>query len=219
MLAWQYLGLLLVKAFSPAMRVTDALQAIIASALPAVGLLLGWTFTDNANATAFAYVGAAVVALIGIRLLWAPYSLWKEQQASIEALQGELARPERMVIEHLAKYHARDRRRAIKHVHTMMYQAHFKHEGKKARIEKAFRAAQRAAMSANLPLDCSRYLVRYQVFCISYDADTDDGAEAIAIGDNLIQYLTGSLTIEQLNARLPDAILLPVDMADDAATS
>ncbi|HEY0595374.1 hypothetical protein, partial [Sphingopyxis sp.] len=126
---WQYMGAVLAKAFSPAMRVTDALQAIIASALPAVGLGLGWSVTDDANATALAYVGAVVLALIGIRLLWAPYSLWKEQSVSIEALKGEIARPERMVIEHLAKYHARDRRRAIKHVHAMMYEAHSNHEG------------------------------------------------------------------------------------------
>ncbi|HEY0597491.1 hypothetical protein, partial [Sphingopyxis sp.] len=91
--------------------------------------------------------------------------------------------------------------------------------GKKARIEAAFRAAQRAAMSANLPLDCSRYLVRYQVFCVSYNADEDEGAQAIVIGDNLIQYLTGSLTMEQLKACLPDAILNPVDMTDGATIS
>jgi hypothetical protein len=106
---WNYIGEVFRRAWSPAPRVTDALQVLAASALPAVGKFAGLNLPQTADSDALAYIGLAALSYIAIRLVWAPYSLWKDQKAEIKELRSDLSKPERLIIERLADHRAEAR--------------------------------------------------------------------------------------------------------------
>jgi hypothetical protein len=104
-----YLIAVLKRAFTATPRMTDALQILAASALPAVSTAFGVRLPNDAPTLVLAYIGMAALAFFVIRLFWAPYSIWREQGCDILDLRSELARPERLVMEHLAKHRAKAR--------------------------------------------------------------------------------------------------------------
>jgi hypothetical protein len=74
---------------------TDGMQIVAASLVPLLAPYLGIKNPSQANSEVLAYIGMAVLALILIRLLCAPYYIWKEDQATIDRLVAELEAPER----------------------------------------------------------------------------------------------------------------------------
>ena len=88
----RFLALVFSRAFQPTTRITDGLQIIAASALPAAALVFGVRMPAEIGAQALAYIGLATVAFVAIRLLWAPYALWKEQIEIADKLRYELGR-------------------------------------------------------------------------------------------------------------------------------
>jgi hypothetical protein len=104
-----FLWEVLKRAFTPAPRVTDMLQILAASALPAASKFIGIRLPQNAGDNALAYIGLIALSFVVIRLFWAPYSLWKEQEGQIGGLKLELSRPERLELEHMAKLRAKAR--------------------------------------------------------------------------------------------------------------
>jgi hypothetical protein len=106
---WLYLGEVIKRALLPTPRVTDGLQVLAASAFPAVGKFVGIKMPTDIGNDTLAYIGAATLAFIFIRLVWAPYAIWKDQNTDMAGLRLELSKPERLLFEKLVKHRARAR--------------------------------------------------------------------------------------------------------------
>jgi hypothetical protein len=104
-----YLWEVVKRAFTPTPRVTDGLQIAAASALPAAAKFVGLELGETASNDALAYIGLVALAFVAIRLFWAPYAIWKEQGGEIGELKLELSKPERLIVEHLARHRAKAR--------------------------------------------------------------------------------------------------------------
>ena len=119
-----YLGEVVKRAFSPAARLTDGLQIAVASALPAAARFAGVEMGPSTQNDALAYIGLVAVSLIVIRVLWAPYDMWREQSGLVADLKLELTKPERLITEHMAKRKAKNRIKILEHlrqVHDLGY--------------------------------------------------------------------------------------------------
>jgi hypothetical protein len=115
-----FLWEVLKRAAVPAPRVTDMLQILAASALPATAKFVGIRLPQSAGEDALAYIGLIVVSFFVIRLFWAPYSIWKQDRGEIGGLKLELSKPERLVVEHLARHRAK----AIQDVKSALVDLH-----------------------------------------------------------------------------------------------
>jgi hypothetical protein len=106
---WQYIGLILSFSLRRSTIRTDIMQILAASALPAAAKFAGLKMPETASNDILAYIGLATIAFIVLRLLCAPYFIWREQVGNIGELRAELSRPERLVLAKLAKHRARAR--------------------------------------------------------------------------------------------------------------
>lgn len=101
-----YLWEVVKRAFTPAPRVTDILQILAASTLPAITKFAGVELPANASEDALAYIGLIAVTFIVIRFLWAPYSIWKDQSSEVAQLRSEISKPQRVEMLRLAEHRA-----------------------------------------------------------------------------------------------------------------
>lgn len=85
------------------------MQIVAASAIPALAKFSGVRMPESASGDVLAYIGLAAIAFICLRLLSAPYFIWRGQVSDIGHLKAELSKPERMVMEHLARHRAKAR--------------------------------------------------------------------------------------------------------------
>lgn len=102
----QYIGLLFSFAFRRSTVRTDVMQILAASALPGVAKFAGFKMPDTASNDVLAYIGLATIAFIVLRLIYAPYAVWKEQLSEMGVLREELAKPERVEANRLAEIRA-----------------------------------------------------------------------------------------------------------------
>ncbi len=114
-----YLGEVAKRAFTPTSRLTDGLQVAAASALPAATRLAGLDIAPSVEVDALAYIGLVALSFIVIRFFWAPYDMWKDQAGRIAELNLELSKPERLIVEHLAKKKAENRLLIIEHLRQL----------------------------------------------------------------------------------------------------
>lgn len=94
-----YLGRVWTFAFRRFALRTDAMQVVAASAIPLLAPYLGIKNPTQVSSEVLAYIGMAALALIAIRILSAPYFIWKEDQNLIEEQREELEAPDRREIE------------------------------------------------------------------------------------------------------------------------
>lgn len=87
------------------------MQVVAASAIPSIAPLLGIKNPTQANSEVLAYIGFAALALIVIRLLCAPFFIWKEDQAKIALLQSRIDQPSRLEREAMIEYSVELRKR------------------------------------------------------------------------------------------------------------
>lgn len=104
-----YLEEVVKRTFTPASRLTDGLQIAVASAIPAAATFAGIDVPDSVEVSALAYIGLVALALFVIRLIWAPYAMWKAQNGEIGELKLELSKPERIEAEVMARRRAQKR--------------------------------------------------------------------------------------------------------------
>ncbi|MBE1525704.1 hypothetical protein GGC65_000160 [Sphingopyxis sp. OAS728] len=201
----EYAKSVLSRAISPAMRFTDGLQLAVAVAVPAFARFSGVSVGEAANDTALAYVGAALVSLIAIRLLWAPYELWKEQSIRIVELQGELARPTHMVRQLLAKNQSEHRAAAIGRIHEMALASTATEEAREERVADPFVQAQGHIAQAGLPIEFTVYLSGFGRFCIDHRSaeGTAHGAVPFILAEKYIRFVAGEVDFEEFKNSLP----------------
>lgn len=194
-----YLGEVLKRTFTPTSRLTDGLQIAAASALPALANFAGYDLPPSAEGSVLAYIGLAAIALLGIRLVWAPYSLWKEQMGEAAGLRLELSKPERMVWEHLARLRAQ-RRLQVTRLVDEMYTCGFEGDGSKARFYKASNNCKRVAQEAGLPSDFTYAIVALRMLSQKrMEKKMEEGnMDDLNHVDMIYDYLNNRITIEVL---------------------
>lgn len=116
----QYIAAVVRRAFHPTARFTDVLQILAASAAPAVAKFLGLPVPSPEDT--LAYIGAAALAFVGLRLFFvAPYQVWRDQVGEIATLKLELSKPERMEIAHISKIRAKARVKLAKAIRRFQH--------------------------------------------------------------------------------------------------
>ena len=202
-----FLWEVLKRAFTPAPRVTDMLQILAASALPAAGNFAGLELPANASENALAYIGLIALGFVIIRLFWAPYAIWKEQAGDIGSLKLELSKPERMVHEHFAKLRAKARMklsRRLSRMHLAAF-ARDKEDGIGRLAVHNFHV-QRLAHNAGLPVQFVDAIKALDDLCEQRIMGKFDGDDDFDLLDAMQRYLSNEITIESLALRLPPDI-------------
>lgn len=88
---------------------TDALQIVVAAAAPGLASMLGIELPANASDSLAAYLLLVVLAWATLRLVTAPYFIWKEDQETIRGLEERLGRPGQVRREETARITAQAR--------------------------------------------------------------------------------------------------------------
>lgn len=92
---WTYLRAVLTRTFRGFVPVIDAMQVIMASAVPLFFYARGIKMPDDTVTAVLSYIGIAAVTYGGLRFLSAPFFIWRDQQQEISRLRSELSRPQR----------------------------------------------------------------------------------------------------------------------------
>ncbi|MGN6356082.1 MAG: hypothetical protein ACTHLU_01210 [Novosphingobium sp.] len=196
-----YLWEVLKRAFTATPRLTDALQILAASAVPAVGTVFGITLPAETPALVLAYIGMAALAFFVIRLFWAPYSIWKDHGAEIGGLKLELSKPERLILARLAKHRAKARVKLMQHLVQMgLDSCRDADQGMARTLAKTTYKAISAAHAAGYGRNVRGLIIDYSTicekdpeneFCDRWDAE-----------ESLLAFVNGDITFEAAERRL-----------------
>ena len=205
---WQYLGQIFAFAFRRTTPAIDGLQVVAASAIPAFAKLMGVKMASDTANDALAYIGFAAIAFIILRLLSAPYFIWREQTSDVACLKHELNRPERLEQELLMRKRAKFRIRLSAHIYEFYMQASSKpYTGDFGSMSlHGIKLVGQASTSVSLQKGYSR-LIDYSI-----DAVKNGNEEARPIMAQLVndlnKFLHHEITAEDLALRLPPGIEL-----------
>lgn len=111
-MAWAYFGELLRRVFFPTTKGADYVSVLVPLAIAATAFFLGVKVSEDATVQILAYVGLFTLLTFLLRLfVTGPYGMWKERVAEVGELKLELTRPERLELEHIARWRAKARMR------------------------------------------------------------------------------------------------------------
>lgn len=206
---WTYLLAVFRKALSTTTRVTDGLQILTASVLPGVAKFLGVTMPESIGNDALAYIGAAALAFIVIRLFWAPYALWKEQVETVDGLKIELSKPQQMIMVRLAKHRAKARAKLaakLEDYQTIAFSENWT-DGADIRSAKAMTKIRRLQAEAGLS-EAFNEGRKTLMLLVMAEANKADNAVTEKRGSQhvlelLQRHLVGDVTAEALALQLP----------------
>lgn len=203
---WEYLKAVLARALQPTVRVTDGLQILAASASPAVGKLLGIKMPETTGNDIFAYIGAAALVFIVIRLFWAPYAIWKDQISTNAELRLELSKPERLVIEALARRRAKARVKLVQNITDVMHHSFFFNDKnfKSKDLAKYYKKGLALCGQSGLGDNSIRIYTRLMNYSHAILCEKNEHREALRdLGYNFSNYVNGAVTYEVLLLQLP----------------
>ncbi|MDT9600030.1 hypothetical protein [Sphingosinicella rhizophila] len=207
----QYLGAVFRRALQPTVRVTDGLQILAASAVPAIAdaTELPVPATDSV----LAYIGAAAISFVILRLLFvAPYHVWKEQVGELGGLKLELCKPERIEFARMAKVRAKKRVAFAALIREMQWFAFVTTDRDIGDdMDNYFGRGLKLAGEAGVSESCFQGFGKLVNECRELQKvrrhKTESGAtSAFTLSDNLVSHLHGRLTAEDLALRLPPDI-------------
>ena len=205
-----YIWEVLKRAFTPTSRVTDMLQILAASALPAASKFAGVQLPQDANNSALAYIGLIAATYVAIRLFWAPYSIWKDQSAQLGSLKYELSRPEQLERRMMAKKRAKARMALAQ---TMREFQLISFQGDNARSDDL--NTKMVKLHSQLPdsLALTKAISLLHDLCLKADDHEYNSMEWEKVQNKAIlvtlaaqSYLNGMITAEQLALQLPQDI-------------
>ena len=201
---WAYIGLVLRFALRRTTPIIDALQTIAASAVPALAKLAGVKMAANATDSVLAYIGLAAVAFVILRLVSAPYFIWKEQTIGIESLKSEISAPGRLEAMRMAKLRAKSRAKMARITHQMYWIS----MAPSATAMVDLRECNRKMVETSGPANVSISFIRGFARLVNYVVDVVSRRKVDhEIYDKLLRdmvdYLHGHITAEALALRLP----------------
>ena len=201
---WIFLKEVLKRAFHPAPRITDGLQVLVASALPALGKFFGFKLPVSAGNDAFAYIGAVAGLFVVIRLFWAPYSLWKDAVEKKLMLELELKKPERMLSKRLAKEKARARVKLIEGLNVLQFASFSTAATDKAKVNRELVKMINYATVSGLPYEYRQFIMKFGLFCREYDPAVEQSHNPTHITSWMAQFVHDEISLETLTEKLPD---------------
>lgn len=193
------------RAFTPAPRVTDMLQILAASALPATSKFVGVKLPQDAGENALAYIGLAALSFVIIRLFWAPYSIWREQSGEIGNLKLEMTKPQRLEFSRMAHLRADAKAELASAIARMAYLA-MSRDPMSDSPEMSALVAKSVALCgrANASQSFELALNRLGHLCLNLMQNKEMGLPPMIQLVNAMQaYLHGELTAEGLALQLP----------------
>jgi hypothetical protein len=104
-------------ALSGSVLLTDKLSVVAGIVVPALFYVSGKPMPDWAVGYVASSLVIIVLATAGLRLLFAPYFVWKDQRAEIAELRRQLDSPNRIEREKLAEIMAQERKKVVDEVH------------------------------------------------------------------------------------------------------
>lgn len=123
----RYIGLIFGFAFRRTTIAVDGLQILAASGLPAAAKFAGIKMPETASNDILAYIGLVAIAFVIIRLLCAPFFIWKDDQGTITQLRNQIERPKSLEMEKLAEIRAEKRLELavqVREMHTQFLLPH-----------------------------------------------------------------------------------------------
>lgn len=198
------------RALTPVPRVTDMLQILAASALPATSKFVGVELPQNAGESALAYIGLVALSFVIIRLFWAPYSIWRDQNGEIGSLKLELNKPEKIELARMAELRADAKSEMSGAINQMLF---LTMEVNPLRNSEKIGALIRRISSLSGPAHTSQSFAngysRLGLLCyaIIREGKTEGyekrDAVVVELANAMELYLHGRITAEDLALRLP----------------
>ncbi len=204
----QWIGAILQRIFVPAKAMGEVLQLVTALAIAGASTFFGATISEDSGARVLAYGGVAIGALLIIRLIWAPYTLWRDQARDIVLLRGRLNAPEHLIKKHMAIHQAEKRIEVLAILQSIISATTVVPDERKAKLGQVFSESLPTIAQAGLPLDFIHYV---NISC-QYFAEYEVGEPAhlksnpVLICDSLAQYVVGAISLDQLAQRMPKVI-------------
>ena len=204
----QWIGAILQRIFVPAKAMGEVLQLVTALAIAGASTFLGTKISEDLGERVLAYGAVAIGALLLIRLVWAPYTLWRDQARDIVMLRGRLNAPEHIIKKHMAVHQAEKRIEVLALLQNVITAAMVPLEQRKAKLNKAFTRSLPTIVQAGLPLDFTLYM---NISCKHFaEYDINDPAflksNPVIVCDHFAQYVVGAISIDELAERLPPVI-------------
>lgn len=187
-------------------------QIIVASAIPGVGKFFGIKMPDTINNDALAYIGAAVISYVLIRILWAPYAIWKDDQKSIENLNLELSLPHQILMRSLAKHRAKARAKLSAKIEGLASFGYFEswEDSSMSLLTKKVVAAKKLEAEAGLSPAFIEGFNRLVGFLIEEAKIKNENLPKVRTSRKTIallqSHLMGDVTAESLALQLPQGI-------------
>jgi hypothetical protein len=208
---WQYIGLVLSFAFRRSTIRTDVMQILAASALPAFAKFAGLKMPESASGDVLAYIGLATIAFIFLRLVSAPFFIWREQIGEIGALKLELSAPERIELERMAKLRAKKRVALAAEIRNFHWTVFGEGEPAQERMGRAYKRCTILMGQAGIPQSFDTAFDRLfeemkrarKDAAENGDRHHGGGYHDFKLVDNMTDYLHGRITAEDLALRLP----------------
>jgi hypothetical protein len=171
---------------------------------------LGYRMAPSITNDVLAYIGAVGIVFVFLRLLSAPYFIWREQVGEIGSLKLELTRPERLELEHLSKIRAKARAQMASIMRKMHWYAFGKdaenaNEIVSACYEQIIDLSASAGCSHGFEIAVGR-LYDLITECCEQGDNEDRSDKLFDLDEMLTDYLHGRITGEALALRLPKDI-------------
>ncbi|HET7709009.1 MAG TPA: hypothetical protein VFK50_05675 [Sphingomicrobium sp.] len=201
---WRYIGLVVAFAFSRSLLLTDRLSFMIGPLITAVLWLRGEPVPDNVAALIATATVATIAAVLLLRLLAAPFFVWKEDQLALASLRDQVGRPERVGAEEFSRIKAKRRLELVANLRDMHWSCYRRNlENQDEAMGRTFRLMT----EVNPPLAFWSVFRIFQEACVAMNGGTDDdeqkGASHRCI-DKMVDYLHGQKSVEDLERFLKE---------------
>lgn len=213
-LVWQYIGKVLSFTLRGSVKQADSWQILIGgTALPSI--IIGVFFqivglnVPTFDAAQFpTYLGYGFLVWLCIRLLIAPFFIWREQFEESVELRLELSKPERIVLERLAKHRAKALSKLCGRIHKISLLTFIEDGSKRSvKIQKQGIKAMNLAGVSGLPREFNQVIIRYSEVCESFkDSEQLTADQWSDFHENIIDCINGKMTLESLLLQLPPSI-------------
>lgn len=206
---------ILEKALSPTLRAMDVLGFTIPPIVAGYYGLAGKPMPEEiGQAIAFWILGGSI-ALILLRLVSAPYFVWREDQDKIAELMMEVAAPLRGEMMKLAEIRAEARAEVADNLSAMNTITERARLGNDQARQKLIELMERNDGLIGRLNACRVFDEAYTHYALlSLDRvegkDSGNNSERLDLGNALLSYLHGELTSEVLCSRLPPNIVAKI---------
>ena len=171
----------------------------------------GVTVSTDAGLQVSAYVGAIVLAIFLLRLLFvAPYAMWRDKVGEVAGLKLELTKPEQIELRRMGRIRAKKRIELAALLREMHWFNFLTTDGDISHNQRTqFGRALALIGEAGLSSAFLEGFFRYDKMVRAVNAKRREGERVpkgtavVALGVNLLDHLHGRITAEELALKLP----------------